>query len=724
MNMSIITALKDLGIPIMPLRPKDKAPIHDDWTKVDDSAFVWSDGCNIGLRAGMPIGKINDRYTFGIDIDKRNLTNADSIQLTRLSRKFFKRQDGTECGRIFEHSGGKNNGKHIFGCSHIPFSFKKHANEIGELSIDMYGLNASYNATNIVITPSFVDTQYTIMDEGNSGHIFKADEELIIRSWKTIKESPISEMVWLSIVRDDFGYSKKKIFTNAFLPLICSDDFNRDFFGRVLSAIAVTYGFNLDTLCDWVLDLLNLLPHPDKVTVDSIMKFIRESSSRKREEWPGFPTLKESIARQIPIQRGYDMTVKENSRLVEVASNFYVDLIAFLFDVQTVKKNTGTPSKPALNLSAEDIRKYSDLMLAQDSKITVPLKGFCFEDFMYPGGVGMMFGGEGTVKTWAGLDMAIAGSLGEEFWGGRYTFREAVPVLYVYADRNMANFRTKYINRYCRKGPVKFFYSQDWPATCRDAGLEPFDFDISDEICQKVLTETVRVHNARIIIIDTLASCLSLEVKNEMVIKKFMREMRSIASATGSFIWLQHHSNKMNAVELRGKMIGRDDYQGSKMFSSLSDFTITVTPSDKALCGHVRIGKHGTISEFEDFDYRIVNTPLTTPLADGTEKIVSLELSEPVGIVFGSKSSTNIDKLSILRKLPSDTGKWILGGNLREALKVGTGGITPYRYKCYIKELRQDKILESDGETRNCKYFLTATGREYLDTYGDSTCLI
>jgi hypothetical protein len=710
MTSALINSLIALGVPIHPLRYREKAPITDAWPKAD-TVFVWPDDCNTGLRAGMPIGKkTNDCYTFCLDIDKTEFNSAEKMQITRLIKKFFGRVDGSLSAKIIERSGGQHHGKHIIGCSHIPFSHEKTIHET--LPASLYALNASYDAMNVAVTPSIVAGKYEIMDERNNGHVYSAADDVIIGAWEAVKASPISEFKWFNLVRDDFKWSREKIFIHAFLPFVCSDDFNRDFFGRVLSAIAATANFDTDILCKWTTALLNLLPHPDPMTVKSIIEFIRETPGRKRDDkWPGFPSLKASVMHQLPLQRGYDMSVAANKTAIAAAANFYSDLISWLFELPT--------TKPQQQISQKDREAYVNTMLLQDTKPSTEVKGLCFEDFMTPGGVGLMFGAEGTVKTWAMLDAAIAAATGEEFWGGRYTFREPMPVLYVYGDRNRANFQSKYINRYERKGPVKFFYVQDWTASCREAGLDSFEFDVGEERSQELLMDAIVAHKAKVVVIDTLASCLAIEVKNEKEVKKFMRAMRNIASKTGSFIWLIHHSNKMNAIELRGKILSKDDYQGSKMFSGLSDFTIVVSSSDKPLCGHVRIGKHGTISEFEDFDYKIINTP--TP--DGTDKTVRLELSESAGVVFGSKSTVNTDKLRMLKSIPADG--WILGENLRGILHIGmTGSISPYHYKQFLADLRVENLINIEGATRNCKYFLTSAGRDYLATYGDSTCLI
>jgi hypothetical protein len=77
----------------------------------------------------------------------------------------------------------------------------------------------------------------------------------------------------------------------------------------------------------------------------------------------------------------------------------------------------------------------------------------------------------------------------------------------------------------------------------------------------------------------------------------------------------------------------------------------------------------------------------------------------------------------MLKSIPADG--WILGENLRGILHIGmTGSISPYHYKQFLADLRVENLINIEGATRNCKYFLTSAGRDYLATYGDSTCLI
>lgn len=684
----ITDALRSIGVPIHPLQPKNKAPKALQWQKID-TVTTFEPGDNIGLRAGFPIGKYNDCYTAVLDSDIP--WDADPEIKAKRSKEISAFVD--KCSFIYERSGGQHHGIHVIFASSLPFNSQKNPLDY---DLTLMALNESYDCSNVVIAPSIVVDQYQVYDFDSQE--YTSDESVIISQWQAVRNNPISEWRWLTIVRDVLKWDKKHIFVNAFIPLIMSDDFSYDFFGRILSAIAIESVIKIEELIDWTGALFKLLIGADEKTVTKILDFQAQTPGRVRDDkWPGIPSLKESLRKQLPIQRGYDDTVK-----IERACNFYADLIVELFGY-------GIPKKT----SSINIDNLLQIAIKNSDVVEIRKEGLTLEEFLWEGALVMIYGTEGSAKTFLCMWLANAMAEGYDFWGGRYTCREPVPVLYVMGDRSRVDFRYKYINRLVYKSDkVQYFYTKNFPSDCLKNNIEPIDFDLAEDESIKLLKRMIEYGKYKIIIIDTLASCLiNIKLKDEDRIKLLMRALRSIAIEYNCIIIFQHHPNKMNSKETRGQLLGLDDYQGSKILSALSDFTISITRDAKEQTrGYVRIGKSGSLPSFEPFNYKIINKQWRDE--EGKHHTVDIEItdSDTEAAFFGSK--VELYKQRILLAINDHPN--IIGTKLRELLDVGMDDLTPSKYKLYTFELRKAGYITTDGNTKNAQYIITDTGKEFL----------
>ena len=184
----------------------------------------------------------------------------------------------------------------------------------------------------------------------------------------------------------------------------------------------------------------------------------------------------------------------------------------------------------------------------------------------------------------------------------------------------------------------------------------------------------------------------------------------------------------MTTKETRGSPLTRDDYQGSKVWSALADWTIMsyIKREGKEIVpleGHVRFGKVGMLSTWENFDYKINNKKWQD---DNIEHhTVSIDWKLPEKEVNYDKAMTELHKNKILRTIADSTS--ILSGDLRIKLGVGRSSeITPSMFRRRIDSMRDDGVINSFRNTSKTYYSLTERGFSILGhgctyTTSDST---
>lgn len=736
--------LVSIGLPVHPLCSGDKKPTLSGWnTNPELHIPAPTPEINIGLRLGATWGMLPNRgYLSAIDcdLDEKIEKNTDGTIVDpgmaekvrdefSIITKYFQNH---QIPSLTARSGGQHRGWHKPICSDIPFFHRKSIfshTDVSHISVELYGMSKEANFQNLVISPSVVKYPYELVCDKN----FSRDIDKICVAWQDlVNNRRISVCKWHEMMYLFYGSALEErdrdIFVLMHIPLIVSSDFNYEYFGNILSGIAWKAG-KTKQLIEWTSDLLKLLPDSirDNNTIEKILKFQRETPDRAPAETPGFPKLKEVLARQLCIQR----SCESNNDLIRDV-NSYADIIEKLF-----MSSVGRPARidRKYKSSKESLKNFDpsqdfenqallECFSNSENLVVGEEKNLVLEPGFLVSGIVLCPGDEGSSKTWQWMEAAHGLSTGESFWGGRYTPKAPCKVGYIYGDKSSHTHKNLYVNRLAMPRDtknLKYIYPRDALREHRKAGGEALsEFDLSEIDSLTVLANLCRKHQFKIIILDTLMSLApGLEIKKDESAKPFMSALRNLADTMDITIIILHHLNKRTSKETRGRRSSYDDFQGAKCISAMCDYSIlTNRDAEQPLKGMVHIGKMGSLSEFENYTYEIVNTNKNTP--NHRVRLMTGFTEEQLVINSINRIDHTTEIIAALKEIGGDH-EWVMQLHLREKLNVGGHdtlfpGVFAMRLETMVREgiLLQNKNYYRLSDTAGGIYDEVASNKAAL----------
>ena len=763
-KVKIFNALVEKEIPIHPIKKRSKAPMFNSWPiesnkyKVaasKDGVLITQTGrlgnvetkidsdFEIGAKAGASIGEAHDNYLCFLDIDlpdslDRDITgrikNTDTAEvakkeLDRLIDEFCRVSKIPKSKVVLERSGGDHRGFHLPFISPLPllsnnkamiFSDHKYLTEF-----DIYAYNKKFEVKNIVISPSIGRYEYAVYNHGKKA---KSVDDFI-EYYRSIPRISFSGWYNLTLLykEEDIARNQFALLNRALLP---SMGINYELFGGIYSGMAAYAGMPKDVYKDMFEHTFVQHPNPKKDTMENIPKYIDatyEKMEKKKLNPRGIPALKDHIKdiwksnRKIEDSKtlkeeldifchlissilSYKKETKRQEKFDKLISKGYVCKSDLVYDRYTREPS---PEEVDSNLIASVVEDFN----SQGSKIKVNkrlINGFCDA-----GNIIIYGASPGTGKSVSLIDGMYSASKGELVWDN-FVVDNPLKVLYAYADKDSADFKSKYVDRYSNdiksNDNFKILYADSF----RSSGLKP---DLADPMTRVAFKEICGGFKPDLLVFDTFKTWFPTFNENDTVesnsiyeiFLKFTRDFHCAA-------FLITHTPKSKADNYSSTM-----YHAAKGAGALVDRATTVayiTPQhderQKPIKNKnfVSFPKTG-VNIIPPFKFEIINKEnynLQDNASAGTWGVEYEESTEEEYISDQTESKKHLRELKVLRSLKDGPKRMS-----ELATTLGVPSEMKYRNAVYVvQEIENKKLIVKEGARRSAKYKITAAGEYYI----------